>query len=101
MKKFAMRTWVGVRKGFLTPTLSNEMLEFQRKPLIRIIRFLGGISWFAVLGRGYFDLHSNLYLLSIALFFVFIFFIYHTYISIHRFKHIKYLFKSGDLDVKN
>lgn len=54
MKKFILRTLNGVKKGILTTTLSKDMLEFQRKPIIRIIRVLGGISWFSLLGRGFF-----------------------------------------------
>jgi hypothetical protein len=42
-----------------------------------------------------FGLFILLYLIAIS------FFIYHLYISYYRFKHIKYLFKSGALDVRN
>lgn len=99
MKIFLLRTTNGIKKGLFTPTLSKEMLEFQRKPLIRILRVLGGISWFSLFGYGYFKLNGVV--LYISLFFVINFLIYHIYISIHRFKHIKKILMSDELEVKN
>jgi hypothetical protein len=104
MKKFLSRTLIGVKKGLFTPNLPPEILEFQKKPLIRIFRVIGGLSFLTILGRGYtsFKLSPLLFGLFILLyFFAILFFIYHIYISYHRFKHIKYLFKSGALDVRN
>jgi hypothetical protein len=100
MKNIYSRTLIGVKKGLTTPTLSPEMLEFQRKPLIRLLRVIGGISMLLLLGggRGYFEIHGfllyGLFITSL------IFCIYHFYISYHRFKHIKFLFKSGALDIR-
>lgn len=91
----------GVKKGLLTPTLSPKMLEFQAKPLIRLLRVIGGISMLLLLGagRGYFELHGfllyGLFLTGL------LFSIYHLYISYHRFKHIKFMIKSGKLDIRN
>lgn len=99
MKRFSLRTWNGVKKGLLTPTLSKEMLDFQRKPLIRILRVLGGLSWFSILGRGFLELNG--FILYVSLFFVLIFFIYHIYISIHRYKHIKKILMGPELEVRN
>ena len=97
MKKFLSRSLIGIKKGLLTPTLSPEMLKFQRKPIIRIIRVIGGLSFISLLGQSYLELPSILlYLLFI---FASMFFIYHIYISIYRYKHIKYLLKSGELDI--
>ena len=104
MKKFLSRTLIGVKKGLFTPNLPPEILEFQKKPLIRIFRVIGGLSFLTILGRGYisFKLSPFLFGLFILLYFIAIlFFIYHVYISYHRFKYIKYLFKSGALDVRN
>lgn len=98
MNKFIIRTRKGIKKGLFTPTLSKDMLEFQRKPLIRILRVLGGISWLTLLGRGYFELNNLV--LYLSLFFAINFFIYHIYISIHRYKHIKKLITSEELEVK-
>ena len=95
---FIERTWIGVKRGLTTPTLSKEMLEFQRKPLIRILRVVGGISFISILNPTY-KLHGIF--LYIAFLFSLIFFIYHIYISIHRYRHIKYLIKSGAMDYRN
>jgi hypothetical protein len=80
------------------------MLEFQKKPLIRIFRVIGGLSFLFILGHSYLPFESPFILLVffiLSYFFAVLFFIYHIYISYHRFKHIKYLFKSGELDVRN
>jgi hypothetical protein len=99
IKIFMLRTWNGVKKGIFTPTLPKEMLEFQRKPLIRILRVLGGISLLTLLGRSYFKLNGLV--LYLSLFFVIIFFIYHIYISIHKYKHIKKILMTEELEIKN
>jgi hypothetical protein len=49
MKVFLNRTLKGIKKGLFTPTLSTEMLEFQRKPIIRLIRIIGGLSLLSLL----------------------------------------------------
>lgn len=100
-KKFLSRSLIGIKKGLLTPTLSPEMVKFQKKPIIRIIRVIGGLSFICLLGQS----HSNLELPSILLYLLFffasMFFIYHIYITIYRYKHIKYLLKSEELDIRN
>jgi hypothetical protein len=104
MKRFTERTIIGIKKGLFTPNLPPEILEFQKKPLIRIFRVIGGLSFLTILGRDYtsFKLTPIFLGLFILLYlFAVLFFIYHIYISYHRFKHIKYLFKSGALDVRN
>nr|YP_009517261.1 hypothetical protein DXG01_000029 [Tephrocybe rancida]YP_009517274.1 hypothetical protein DXG01_000030 [Tephrocybe rancida]AYE93184.1 hypothetical protein DXG01_000029 [Tephrocybe rancida]AYE93185.1 hypothetical protein DXG01_000030 [Tephrocybe rancida] len=92
------RTWKGVHKGLTTKTLSSGMLEFQQKPLIRVIRVLGGVSWLAILGKSYIKLNS--FGLYVALFFVIIFFIYQVYVTINRFIYIRRILKSNVLDIK-
>jgi hypothetical protein len=104
MKNFLSRTLIGFKKGLFTPNLPPEILEFQNKPLIRVFRVIGGLSFLTILGRGYtsFKLSPLLFVLFILIyFFAILFFIYHIYISYHRLKHIKYLFKSGALDIRN
>jgi|SRR6267378_1303430 hypothetical protein len=97
-KSFVERTWIGVKLGLTTPTLPKEILDFQRKPLIRILRVVGGISCLSILGHDHINLHGLM--LYIALFFNLIFFIYHIYISIHRQRHICKILKSGELDIR-
>jgi hypothetical protein len=104
MQRFFTRTLIGIKRGLLTPNLPPEILEFQRKPLIRIFRVIGGLSFLTILGRGYISFKLSPFLFGLFILFYFfsvLFFIYHLYISYHRFKHIKFLFKSGALDVRN
>lgn len=101
MKIFFIRTLRGIKKGLLTPILPIEILDFQKKPLIRLIRVIGGLSFITLLAvkRDYFELHWIL--LYLSFFFAIIFFIYHIYISIHKYKYIKLLLKSDKLDIRN
>jgi hypothetical protein len=99
MKIFLNRTIKGFKKGLFTPNLSPEMLEFNRKPIIRILRVIGGISLLSLLGRSYFELGGVL--LYLSYFFSLIFLIYHIYISIHKYKYIKSVLKNKELDIKN
>lgn len=95
-----------------TPNLPPEILDFQKKPLIRIFRVIGGLSFLIILGRGYisraatpglichlFCLGYLYYYISLLYYFSYIIYIYPP--LGHRFKHIKFLFKSGALDVRN
>ena len=43
-KNLLVRFLIGAHKGLTTSTLPQEILYLQNNPLIRIIRFLGGIS---------------------------------------------------------
>lgn len=99
MKNFFLRTFTGIKKGLLTPNLPEEILAFQKNPIIRIFRVIGGLSTLTLLGRGYFESHG--FIIYISIFFSLIFFIYSVYISIHRYRHLKKLLKNNDLDVKN
>ena len=98
-KNIIVRLFTGFKKGFLTPTLPENILKIQSYPLIRILRFLGGVSMLFVLSRA----HTNfpIYFLYIATFFMFLFFVYHIIISYYRVKHVFKLLKSDALEVKN
>ena len=99
LKNIYIRTLNGFKKGLLTPTLPEEILAFQRKPLIRVLRVLGGLSLLSLLGRSFLNLSG--FFLYLALFFTTVFLLYHIYILNYRLKHINKIFKSKDLDVKN
>jgi hypothetical protein len=90
---------VGIIKGWKTPTLPPHIIDFQNKPIIRILRILGGLSYLILLSKSYFD--AQAFIKFIALFFAFIFCLYHLYIYYHRIKHIRYVIKSGQLDIRN
>ena len=100
---------LGLNKGWKTNTLPQHILEFQTLLYIRILRLIGGISILYLLSCGYSYSYrvallspaTNIYLLLLALFFSIIFWLYHIYITYYRWKHIIYLIKSGELDIKN
>jgi len=98
-KSLLVRFLIGAHKGLTTSTLPQEILNLQNNPLIRIIRFLGGISLITILGRSYITL-TGIYL-YFAFFFTCIFFMYNLYISYHRTKHIYKILKSDELDIRN
>ena len=85
--------------AFTTPNLPPHILEFQNNPFIRILRFLGGISFLLFLGniRGYFVLPK--YFLILLFMFCLLFFFYHIYISYQRQKYLRKLLKT--LEIRN
>jgi len=101
LKNLYYRILQGVRKGLLTPTLSPQMLNFQSKPLIRLLRVLGGLSILILLGsgNGYFELYG--FFLWVLILTGLLFFFYQLYISYHRIKYIKEKLQSSDLDIRN
>lgn len=98
-KKILKRILIGAKKGLLTPTLPNEIIKIQSNPIIRIIRFLGGVSFLLLLGNNY--INSNIFVLYFSMLFALVFTIYHLIISFYRIKHIILLVKSDKLDIKN
>ncbi len=93
------RVWTGIKLGWNTPTLPDNIIKFQLHPLIRILRVLGGISTVLILTKK--SLLFPSFFLYIFLLLTFMFFIYYTYISYHRIIHMYKTLKSDKLDVKN
>ena len=99
--------FLNLKKGailaYKTPTLPQNILNFTMHPLIRILRVLGGISiLFLVSNRVLiFPNHLQFYILIICFIFANIFAIYHCYLTYHRVKHIRFLIKSGALEIRN
>ena len=103
-KNIYQRLYIGVKKGLLTPTLPEHILELQKKPHIRILRVLGGLSIIFILTNRLKILGTGvLYTISliISLFIMFIYLIYVAYMSYYRIKQFKKVMKSKDLDVRN
>jgi len=63
------------------------------------MRFVGGVSYITILSNSY--LNYPFYVLFILTFFTLIFTIYHFYLGYLRFKHMRYLLKSGAYEVIN
>lgn len=70
-KNLFTRIKTGIKKGALTPTLPENILNFQSKPIIRIIRVIGGISCLSLLGKNLISLTG--FYIYIAIFFTLIF----------------------------
>lgn len=98
-KTILSRLWTGLKLGWSTPTLPQNIIDFQMYPLIRILRVLGGISTLYLLSNK--ASYYNVFFLYLAIFFTFLFFIYHSYISVHRVRFIYRTLKSNKLDIKN
>ncbi len=99
IKKIFSRIFTGLKKGIFTPTVPEHILNIQIHPLVRIFRFLGGVSLLYILGRSY--LPFNIYGLYFALAFSIMFLIYHIIVTFYRIKHIIKIFKNNDLDIRN
>jgi|SRR5271154_2857996 len=99
MKNIIKRLFTGFKKGYQTPTLPNHILQIQSYLIIRMLRFIGGLSFLLLVGKSH--LNYPIYVLYSALFFTSIFTIYHFIISYYRIKHIYNILKSNELDIKN
>ena len=67
--------------------------------MVRILRVLGGISTLYLLSNK--GLNYPIYFSYLALFFCFLFLIYHVVISVIKTKHVYKILKSDKLDVRN
>lgn len=94
--------FLGLKKGWSTPTLPSQLLTLHNNVFIRFLRVSGGISIILIithrldfLGKGL------LYLicLVICLVFSFIYSLYLIYINYHRIKHMYKTLKNRDLDI--
>lgn len=75
-------------RAYSIPTLPDHILKIQSYPIIRILRFLGGISLLMILSKSYLNYHS--YFLYFFYFFALIFT-----------KHMLSIFKSDIFEIKN
>ena len=103
-KSTYLRIFTGIKKGYSTPNLPNNILKLHNHPLIRIFRVVSGISDILLitkrihwLGQGF--LFETV--LCLCLFNIFLYVIYSIYITYHRVKHMKRILKNGDLEVRN
>lgn len=93
-----IRLFSGFKKGYTTPNLPENIIAFQNYPIIRILRFLGGVSLLFILSKSYLGL--PLIFLCFACFFTFLFSVYHFVVSYYRIKHMIKILKSDALNVK-
>lgn len=98
-KSVFRRIWIGLKLGWNTPTLPDNIIKLQLHPLIRILRVLGGISTVLILTKK--SLLFPSFFLYLFLILSLIFFIYHTIISIIRIKYMYKTLKSDKFNVRN
>ncbi len=99
MRSYFQRASLALKKAYLTPTLPDNIIKIQSYPIIRILRVLGGISILMIISKSYLNFHISV--LFISYFFILIFAIYNFIITFYRFKHMRSVFKSDKLDIKN
>ena len=100
-KNLFKRFKIGVKKGWNTPTLPENLLKLQLHPIIRVFRFVGGLSVLLILSKKllYFPYPYVVY--SLTLLISIFYLIYILCLTYYRFKHIYFLFKNNKLDVRN
>ena len=98
-KSLFKRFIIGAKKGLYTPTLPEKILIFNNYPLVRIFRVLGGLSYLILLGKHF--IHVSLIIKVIAFFIALLFLIYHLILTFYRIKHVYYLLKSDELNIRN
>ena len=93
----------GIKFGWNIPTLPPHIIAFTLHPLIRILRVLGGISVLMLLSKKtlLFPTAIQSSVLIICIFISMIYLIYHLYITYHRIRHVRFLFKTRAYEVRN
>lgn len=98
-KTLTKRFISAAKKGFTTPTLPKDIIDFTMLPEIRIFRVIGGISTLLLISKKYLILPYP----NICIYILFVisscFLIYHLYLVYYRFKHIRFLIKSGQMSI--
>lgn len=96
---------LGFKKGMSTPTLPQNTLNFINKPLIRIFRFIGGISFLTLIGRTtlitYFNTNISSELTFILIIITIFFVIFQLCVTIIRIRHMNKIIKGDDLNIRN
>lgn len=80
-------------------TLPEPLMKLYTNPLIRIFRFLGGISILALLTKTLVHLHPFILYAVFAFSVPYAFFM--IYIAYYRIKHMLYILKTDKLEVRN
>lgn len=88
---------LGIKKSLNTPKLPPHLEKFHKSGPILILRVCGSLSFFCLI----FLRHFNFYLLIWATITCFTYSLYMFYITICKFKHFRYLLRTGQLDIRN
>ena len=103
-KSIFSRLMIGFKKGLSVPNLPSHIIQLNNKPIIRILRVLGGLSTLLILthrlellGDGFLYLCALITCAVLTL----LFGLYHIFLTYHRITHIIKVLKSDELDVRN
>lgn len=91
----------GIKKGWVTPTLPDYITKFHNKAIVRVFRFLGGLSVIITLGKVNFSFNVPIYIFYISFVITILFFVYMLSINIIRLIHIIKILRSDELDIRN
>jgi hypothetical protein len=56
----------GLKKGWVTSTLPEYITKFHNKPIVRLFRFLGGLSVIITLGKVNFSFAVPIYIFYVS-----------------------------------
>jgi len=103
-KTIFRRLIIGLKKGYSTPTLPENLLKLQNNVGIRYLRITGGLSAVLLitgrlekLGLGYLYQFSLYLCITLTILFLF----YSLYLNYYRIKYMYKVWKSDELDVRN
>lgn len=98
-KTLLQRLVQGIKIGWSLNTLPKDKILLNDHPLIRILRFSGGLSFIITLGGTKINCPESIW--NVCFLISVLFTLYHLYIAFFRLKHIRHLIKSGKADVRN
>jgi len=98
-KTILQRIIIGVKLGWNTSNLPDNVLKFHLNPVIRVLRVIGGFCIISLLS-GRLKIFPH-FITIIAIFFACIYFIYIIYITIIKFKETNKVLRSNKFDIRN
>lgn len=101
-KTLLQRMFIGLKKGYQTPTLPQNILDLHNHPATRIYRVVSGLSLLLLVNKKvmvYLNPYPIIYYSALAVSFTFLF--YMIYITYHRVRHMYHVLKNKELDVRN
>lgn len=101
-KSLLQRMFIGFKKGYLMPTLPQNILDLHNHPIARVYRVVCGLSLLLLVNKKV-TVYLNPYPIVYysALFASITFLFYMIYITYHRIRHMYHLLKNKELDVRN
>ena len=95
-RSIAHRLYLGFKKGISVATLPASFMPIHNNPIIRVFRVLAGFSWIAIFGGKAVNL--PFWILVICFILTLFHIIYLSIVTILKFKHLRTVLKSEQLD---